>query len=145
MNKLKSARVYVVVLALAIVCLTPLSCGKTTTERLQEAAEQPTLTAAAAESTPVPTSEVEPTATPIPSPTATPTPAPTPKPEAIQLVAQGFGQDDRDLGFAFLVENPNVGFAIERSQYQVAAYDDAGTVLKTDSGYIKLIVASQTL
>ena len=157
MNKLKSARVYVVVLALAIVCLTPLSCGKTTTERLQEAAEQPTVTAAAAESTPVPTGEVEPTATLIPAPTATampapratPTPAPTatptPKPEAIQLVAQGFGQDDRDLGFAFLVENPNVGFAIERSQYQVAAYDDAGTVLKTDSGYIKLIVPSQTL
>jgi len=49
------------------------------------------------------------------------------------------------LGFAFVVENPNVDFAIERSQYQVAAYDSAGTVLKTDSGYIELIVPSQTL
>lgn len=60
-------------------------------------------------------------------------------------MAQGFGQDGRDLGFAFLVENPNAGFAIERSQYQVAAYDDTGTVLETDSGYIELILPSQTL
>ena len=181
MKRLKSARVYVVVLALSIAWLTLSSCGKTTTERLQEAAEQPTVTAATTESTPVPTSEGEPTSTPKPAPTDTPIPVPidtpipiptdtpapvptdtptlvptdtptpaptatpTPKPEAIQLVAQGFGQDGRDLGFAFLVENPNVGFAIERSQYQIAAYDNDGTVLETDSGYIELIVPSQTL
>jgi len=181
MNELKSARVYAVLLALSIAWLTLSSCGKTTTERLQEAAEQPTVTAATTESTPVPISEGEPTSTPKPAPTdtplpvpidtpipiptdtpapvptdtptlvptETPTPAPTvtptPKPEVIQLVAQGFGQDGRDLGFAFLVENPNVRFAIERSQYQIAAYDDDGTVLETDSGYIELVVPSQTL
>jgi hypothetical protein len=70
---------------------------------------------------------------------------PTSKPEAIQLVAQGFGQDGRDLGYAFVVENPNPSFAVESSQYQIAAYDEAGSVVATDSGYIELVIPNQRL
>ena len=141
MNKSKSARIFIPVLALAVVMLASLACGDTTTGELQEAAEQPTATTPATEPTSVATSEAEPAPTLPPEPTATP----IPQLEAVRVVAQGFGQDDQDLGFAFLVENPNAGFAIENSQYQVAIYDEAGTVIETDSGYIELILPNQTL
>ena len=143
MSKPRSAHVFVPVVALAIVVIASLACGGTTTEKLQEAAEEATPTASIVEPTTASTGEVEaaPTSTLPPSPTVTP----VPEAEAIQVVAQGFGQDKQELGFAFLVENPNAGLAFESTQYQVAVYDDADTVLETDSGYIELILPSQTL
>jgi len=85
---------------------------------------------------PAETPQVEPVAPPD---------TPVPEAQAIQLVAQGFGQDGRELGFAFVVENPNTGLSIEGAQYQFAAYDDAGTVVATDSGYITLLLPNQKL
>ena len=143
MNKFKSARVCIPVVVLVVVIAASLACGRTTTERLEEAAEEPTATVSIVEPTTAPTGETE--AQPTPTSQPPPTDTPLPEPEAIQVVAQGFGQDERDLSFAFLVENPNPGFAFEGSQYQAAAYDDAGTVLETDSGYIQLILPGQTL
>ncbi|MCX6984809.1 MAG: hypothetical protein NT118_08685 [Lentisphaerae bacterium] len=70
---------------------------------------------------------------------------PTPQPEPINLIAQGFGQDNQELGFAFIVENPNPGYAFENSQYQIAAYDANDTVVETDSHYIELILPSQKI
>jgi hypothetical protein len=145
MSKFISSHFLAPVVALAIAITASLACGDTTTERLQEAAEEPTSIITIAEPTTAPTGDVgvetEPTSTLPPSPTATP----VPEAEAIQVVAQGFSQDERDLGFGFLVENPNAGLAFENSQYQIAAYDDADTVLETDSGYIELILPGQTL
>jgi hypothetical protein len=69
--------------------------------------------------------------------------APAAKPLA--LVTKGYGQDKNEIGFGFIVENPNTALAVERSQYQIAAYDKAGTVLKTDSGYISLLLPGQKL
>ncbi len=61
------------------------------------------------------------------------------------LVASGFGQKDKSIGFGFIVKNPNAGQAIGRSEYQVAFYDESDTVVETETGYIELILPSQTL
>lgn len=94
-----------------------------------------------------PVEKADPTATPTPAPTATftPAPTPTPKPEDLTITESGFGQDERYLGFAFIVTNPNSNLAIEDAQYQIAAYDADGTVVETDSGYISLILPGQAL
>jgi hypothetical protein len=143
MSKSGSARVLVLVVAVSIAIGALPACGDTATERLQEAAEGPTPTVAIVEPTAVPTrdEEAEPTSTLPPSSTATS----VLEAEAIQVVAQGFGQDGQELGFAFLVENPNPGLAFENSRYQIAIYDDSDTVLETDSGYIQVIWPSQEL
>ena len=68
-----------------------------------------------------------------------------PEPEAARVVDQGFGQDERQVGYAFVLENPNAELAIDGSQYQVAAYDEEGTVLETESGYVDLLLPGQAL
>jgi hypothetical protein len=60
-----------------------------------------------------------------------------PNPQPLTVVAHGFGQDGIAVGVGFVVENPNQNLALESSQYQIGAYDSAGRVLKTDSGYIE--------
>src|SRR5260221_143481 len=65
--------------------------------------------------------------------------------KTIKVIKQGFGQKERQLGFGFVVENPNAGLLIEGSQYQIAAYDAEGTVVKTESGYIDILLPSQKL
>ncbi len=85
----------------------------------------------------------------VPGPAPTQPPAkvasPTPQPEPISVTAQGFGQDDQEIGYAFLVNNPNSAFAFENSQYQIAFYNTEGAVVKTESGYISLLLPNQTL
>ncbi|MCL5026230.1 MAG: FxLYD domain-containing protein [Chloroflexi bacterium] len=94
--------------------------------------------------TPTTRPTLTPTPTPIPpTPTVTSTPTPVSKPLA--LVAKGFGQKLGPVGYAFVVENPNPGLAVENSLYQVAAYDDQGKVLRTDSGSIGLLLPGQKL
>jgi hypothetical protein len=61
------------------------------------------------------------------------------------IVAKGYAQTKDELGFGFVVENPSPAHALERTQYQVAAYDEAGNVLKTDAGYLDLLLPKQRL
>jgi hypothetical protein len=70
---------------------------------------------------------------------------PTQVSESIRLVAQGFGQQDQEIGYAFIIENPNAQIAFENSQYQVAAYDNSGAVVETNSGFIVLLLPEQKL
>jgi hypothetical protein len=128
---------------LVLVTIASYACGGTTVEQLQEAVEEQTSTTSIVEPTMASTNEMEtePIATLQPLLTTTP----VPEAESIQFVAQGFGQDEQELGFAFIIKNPNVDIAFESTQYQVAVYDDAGTVLETDSGYIELILPGNTL
>jgi hypothetical protein len=87
------------------------------------------------------TPEVTPSPSPAPSPT--PTPAPTPAPiQPLAVVSQGYGTGvgigTLSVGYAFILENPNEQ-AADSVQYQVAAYDAAGVVLKTTSGSLPLV------
>ena len=63
----------------------------------------------------------------------------------IAIVKQGFGQDDREIGFGMLVENPNDAFSVESSQYHVTAFAEDGHVLMTEGGYITVLLPNQTL
>jgi hypothetical protein len=141
-----------------------LACGGSPTQKLREAIGTVTVetaataspqsgTAAPAKLTPSavvasqPTQPAKATATVASQPSQPPKPTatvPTPKLNVIVL-ASGLGQRGRSVGFGFVLENPNANYAIERSQYQVAIYDEAGTVLQTESGYIEVILPSQRL
>jgi hypothetical protein len=68
-----------------------------------------------------------------------------PPTQPLNVVAQGFGQDGIAVGVGFVVENPNANLAIENSEYQLAAYDASGTVLRTGSGYIHRLEPGQRL
>ncbi len=131
----KPTHLYIPVLVLGTVLLMSLACGSSATRELSDAA-QPTSESAA------PTQASGPAATARPT---EPPPSPLPEPEAIKLGSQGFGQDGQNVGYAFIVENPNAGASVESSQYQLAAYDAAGAVVATDSGYIELLLPGQTL
>ncbi len=82
-------------------------------------------------------------------PAATQTLAPTTTAEASQepltITESGFGQNSIALAYAFTLQNPNANAAVENSQYQVVAYDSAGTVLKTDSGHVELVLPGEKL
>lgn len=68
--------------------------------------------------------------------------------EAQELVStgeQGFIQDGSLGVFLFAVNNPNSGYAIESSEYQITIYDASGTVLSTSSGYISLVLPEEKL
>lgn len=130
--------------------LSGLACGTSTTDRLASALP-PTAEAGAQNTHGAEPTEPATEAGPPPTRAATRTPRPTDPPptptesaQELKLLAQGFGQDDRELGYGFKVENPNAGLAVVRSQFQIAAYDAAGVVLETDSGYIDVLLPGQT-
>ena len=140
MNKHKVA-----LIAVAILMIVALACGRTTTDKLQEAAAEPTATT---EEEVEPTSEpesTEPGDEPTEAPPDEPTKKPLTEPEALKIEKHGFGQDERDLAYAFVLTNPNPERAVEDSQYQIAAYDKEGTVVDTDSGYIQVIFPGETV
>lgn len=75
-------------------------------------------------------------------------PTNTPQPVAADLVLtgdQGFIQDSRAGVFLFSVENPNAGYAIENSKYQIAIYDASNLILDTDSGYITVVLPQEKM
>jgi hypothetical protein len=61
------------------------------------------------------------------------------------LLDQGFIQGDYSAGAIFLVQNTSTDSVIESSQYRAEAYDEAGTVLATDEGYIEVVFPGETL
>jgi hypothetical protein len=147
---------------LLLLILASLACGGSTTDELEEAA-QPIATESKVEPTAAPVqeesqedaslaeeeatkaadpSEEPPTA--VPEPTEIPS-TPTPVLEPIVVSKYGFGQDDNWVRFAFIVDNPNTGLSFEEAQYQVGAFDDSGTVVGTESGYVGALLPEQKL
>jgi hypothetical protein len=130
--------------------------GNSTSQASGTPSQQPqTATSAPATATPKPSSTATPTntATPTVEPSATPTSTimptptsfvlptrePTPAPQRLVVDRQGFGQRDDQMSFAFTVANPNPNLLARNTLYQVAIYDAAGTVLRTDGGVIAVI------
>ena len=63
----------------------------------------------------------------------------------IQLVTYGYSQSSSMVAIGFLVKNSDAANVYGGSQYQVAAYDEAGKVLGTTSGYLgDIYPSSQT-
>ena len=65
--------------------------------------------------------------------------------EPLVLGKFGFVQEPEriEVAYAFHIENPNVDFGIQESEYQIAVYDSNGTVLGTDSGFINLVLPAE--
>ena len=67
--------------------------------------------------------------------------------EISQLVLGDFGfvqePELTEVAYAFHLENPNAEYGIQDSEYQIAIYDDSGSILETDSGFISLILPSE--
>lgn len=140
----------VIALILAAVLALTTACGTSGTDVAREALSATPSGPQASGDTGAATTEPTPTATVAPSPTTAPTPTsaptPTPAPQALAVLAKGFGQGEYgSASYAFIVENPNPGLAVEDSQYQVAAYDANGTVIKTDSGFITILFPGEKL
>ncbi len=134
--------------ALTVAGLLMAGCGSTAEQLADAAQSRPTPTIEIVMNLNTPSALPEAAVTPSPISVPTPAPAPTQPPAArvdVRVVAQGFGQDGRQVGYAFLVENPNAGLAVENTQYQLAAYDDAGAVVETDSGYIQFLLPGQQI
>ena len=95
-------------------------------------------------STPKPTGNAA-----VPSPTLPTAPAgaaiPTPGMGSLNVVAQGYGQNERSIGYAFIVENADAKTAVDFSQFRVSAFDAAGTVLRTEASYIAVVFPGQRL
>ena len=146
-------RILTIITALLIAIMAS-SCGGS--NKPQDVAEAPPATiseqsptASPAESTKEPTATTPPSPTPTSAPTATPTPeptpTPTPQPKDIEVIAKGFGQNDKELGLAFLIKNNQAEQAFKRTKYQVSIYDDAGELIGTVSHSIDFISPGETL
>ncbi len=129
-----------------VLLIVSLACGSSTSKELADALQTPTttFTKTSQDATNTPQTPVKPNLTATSKPTPLP-PPPTPEPVDVIVTAQGFGQDQRQVGFAFIVENPNPAMAVENLQYQVTAYNAEGAVVKTESGYIQLVLPKQKL
>jgi len=70
---------------------------------------------------------------------------PTPQMGSLKVVAQGYGQNERSIGYAFIVENADAKTAVDFSQFRASAFDAAGTVLRTEVRYVAVIFPGQRL
>lgn len=89
----------------------------------------------------LPLEPANPTVTPAATaPPATPDAAPMyDDPRPVIIVDQGFSQDENQVSYGFVVENPNPEIAMEGTGYEVIAYDEAGIVLGSTDGVIRQV------
>jgi hypothetical protein len=59
--------------------------------------------------------------------------------------AYGFGQRGTQLGYAFLLENPNEALVVREIHYHVTAYNAMGEVLATDDGRLDVLLPGEKL
>lgn len=86
-----------------------------------------------------------PVASQAPPAAVTPPQPPITTSGSLALISSGYGQQRTELGYGFIVMNTDSGNELDDSRYQVAAYDAAGTVIKTDSGHISALLPNQRL
>jgi hypothetical protein len=71
----------------------------------------------------------------------------SPDAEPLRIVANGFGPSTfvNELGWGFIIENPNPTLAAETTAYQATAYAADGSVLGVYSSYISLLLPGERL
>ena len=141
---MKKHRNSIFVLSIIAFLLISLACGSSTAEQLASAVPDTQIPSQPSGNSPI-TEEAQSGQPTIASQIDQPTLTPSPQPEPISLISQGLGQDGQELGFGFVIYNPNSSYAYESSQYQIAVYNAEGTVIETDSSYIELILPGQQL
>lgn len=78
-------------------------------------------------------------------PAEAPAAAPTREPDPPRLLEYGFGQDGKDVAYAFVVENPNPDIALERAGYELTAFDSQGEIARSSSGTIRFLAPGERL
>ncbi len=63
--------------------------------------------------------------------------------QPLELVDFGFGVDDFGNSYGLLVRNPNESYSLESSKFTVTAFDQAGAVITTDSGYLDVVLPGE--
>lgn len=61
------------------------------------------------------------------------------------LSAYGFGQRGTQLGYAFLLDNPNDTLVVREVRYHMTAYNAAGEVVATDDGRLDVLLPGERL
>jgi hypothetical protein len=61
----------------------------------------------------------------------------------LAILDHGFSQDGIEVGYGFLVANPNPSHALEDTEYRVTFFNDRDDVIAVDEGYIDLLVPQQ--
>ncbi len=134
-----------------ILIFVTLACGSSTSEKLQdsvspiEESQTDSEINSSFDDAPTETATKEPTEAPTEEPTEAPTVTPSKEIQKLELVKQGFGQDDSFGSYAFILENPNQNSSINNSKFQIAIYDANDTILTTESGYIDVVLPGQIL
>lgn len=62
----------------------------------------------------------------------------------LSLLRTDFIQNDLEVGYGFLLENPSQTHAAEDSEYRMTAFDSAGKVILVDEGYVDRVIPGQT-
>jgi hypothetical protein len=136
-------RIVIISFIACILILALAACTSSTPTQVATQPSTPETSGQTAENTPTPLAELVPTNTIEPTPIP---PTPTPQPEPLKITSQGFGQEGRNLGYAFLVENVNSGIILDSTTYSVTAFDAGGNVVKEEQNRrIGLIFPNQTL
>lgn len=65
--------------------------------------------------------------------------------QAPRIIADGFAQDGGWVNYSFIVENPNLGVALNEVSYEVAVADAHGTVLGASQSFVWLLTPGQRL
>jgi hypothetical protein len=132
-----------------IVMCSMTACAASATQ--QPAAEQNVPEAVSSGDTAETAATLVPTQAPTQAPTEPPEPTPlpptaTPEPEPVIITAQGFGQDEKgQLGYGFMVENPNQAFGINGTKYTITFYDANGSEIQSKDGYMAALLPGQKL
>jgi hypothetical protein len=62
---------------------------------------------------------------------------------ALQVIARGFGQDQRVVGYGFLVKNTSPTLVTDQTGYVVTGYDATGRVVNTANGQVGIVLPGQ--
>jgi hypothetical protein len=65
--------------------------------------------------------------------------------QAPRIVADGFAQDGGWINYSFIVENPNLGVALNEVSYEVVVADDQGAILGANQSFVWLLTPGQRL
>jgi hypothetical protein len=61
----------------------------------------------------------------------------------LAILDYGFSQEGIEIGYGFLVANPNLSHALEDTEYRITFFNDKDDVIAVDEGYIDLLIPGQ--
>lgn len=63
----------------------------------------------------------------------------------LSIADSGYSQSGIEVGYGFLIENPNSSYALENTEYRLTFFNESGDVIAVDEGYIELLLPQEIL